>query len=290
MNIVCKCYSFFIKTIFIERSLINVSCLALFFLFIVFFNQATFAQGPTESTQNTASALENIQKLPSLSALKVTTGTDGSQEYSVSIQILAIMTALSFIPAILLMTTSFTRIIIVFAILRQALGLQQSPSNQILIGMTLFLTLFIMAPVFERVNEQALQPYVNEEISSKEAIERTIKPFHAFMMAQTRESDLKLFMDISDTNGINTAEDVPMVVLIPSFITSELKTAFQIGFIIFIPFLVIDIVVASVLMAMGMMMLSPLIISLPFKIMLFVLVDGWAMLMGTLAASYGVLQ
>ena len=200
------------------------------------------------------------------------------------------MTALSFIPAILLMTTSFTRIIIVFAILRQALGLQQSPSNQILIGMTLFLTLFIMAPVFERVNEQALQPYVNEEISSKEAIERTIKPFHAFMMAQTRESDLKLFMDISDTNGINTAEDVPMVVLIPSFITSELKTAFQIGFIIFIPFLVIDIVVASVLMAMGMMMLSPLIISLPFKIMLFVLVDGWAMLMGTLAASYGVLQ
>jgi flagellar biosynthetic protein FliP len=178
----------------------------------------------------------------------------------------------------------------VFAILRQALGLQQSPSNQILIGMTLFLTLFIMAPVFERVNEQALQPYVNEEISSKEAIERTIKPFHAFMMAQTRESDLKLFMDISDTNGINTAEDVPMVVLIPSFITSELKTAFQIGFIIFIPFLVIDIVVASVLMAMGMMMLSPLIISLPFKIMLFVLVDGWAMLMGTLAASYGVLQ
>jgi flagellar biosynthetic protein FliP len=290
MNIVCKCHSFFIKTVFIKRSLINVSCLALFFFFIVFFSQTIFAQGPAESTQNTASALENIQKLPSLSALKVTTGTDGSQEYSVSIQILAIMTALSFIPAILLMTTSFTRIIIVFAILRQALGLQQSPSNQILIGMTLFLTLFIMAPVFERVNEQALQPYINEEISSKEAIERSIKPFHAFMMAQTRESDLKLFMDISDTNGINTAEDVPMVVLIPSFITSELKTAFQIGFIIFIPFLVIDIVVASVLMAMGMMMLSPLIISLPFKIMLFVLVDGWAMLMGTLAASYGVLQ
>ncbi len=290
MNTVCKCHSFFIKTVFFKRSLINVSCLALLFFFVVFFNQTTFAQGPAERTQNTASALENIQKLPSLSALKVTTGTDGSQEYSVSIQILAIMTALSFIPAILLMTTSFTRIIIVFAILRQALGLQQSPSNQILIGMTLFLTLFIMAPVFERVNEQALQPYVNEEISSKEAIERTIKPFHAFMMAQTRESDLKLFMDISDTNGINTAEDVPMVVLIPSFITSELKTAFQIGFIIFIPFLVIDIVVASVLMAMGMMMLSPLIISLPFKIMLFVLVDGWAMLMGTLAASYGVLQ
>ncbi|MFT7490544.1 MAG: flagellar biosynthetic protein FliP [Pseudohongiellaceae bacterium] len=282
--------SLFIRKISVERFIIKVSCLALLLLFTAFFNHATLAQSSIESTQETVSALENIQKLPSLSALKVSTAADGSQEYSVSIQILAIMTALSFIPAILLMTTSFTRIIIVFAILRQALGLQQSPSNQILIGMTLFLTLFIMAPVFERVNEQALQPYVNEEISSKEAIERTIKPFHTFMMAQTRESDLKLFMDISDTNGINTAEDVPMVVLIPSFITSELKTAFQIGFIIFIPFLVIDIVVASVLMAMGMMMLSPLIISLPFKIMLFVLVDGWAMLMGTLAASYGVLQ
>lgn len=290
MKIVLNCDSLFTRKVFVERFIIKVSCLTLLLLFIASFNHATLAQGSIESTQETASALENIQKLPSLSALKVSTGADGSQEYSVSIQILAIMTALSFIPAILLMTTSFTRIIIVFAILRQALGLQQSPSNQILIGMTLFLTLFIMAPVFERVNEQALQPYVNEEISSKEAIERTIKPFHTFMMAQTRESDLKLFMDISDTNGINTAEDVPMVVLIPSFITSELKTAFQIGFIIFIPFLVIDIVVASVLMAMGMMMLSPLIISLPFKIMLFVLVDGWAMLMGTLAASYGVLQ
>jgi flagellar biosynthetic protein FliP len=273
-----------------KKPLIHLLFLTLLALFLVFFNNDVFSQDSSQSIEKTASTLENIQKLPSLSALQVTTGIDGSQEYSVSIQILAIMTALSFIPALLLMTTSFTRIIIVFAILRQALGLQQSPSNQILIGMTLFLTLFIMAPVFDQVNVQALQPYVNEEISSQEAIERTIKPFHTFMMAQTRESDLKLFMDISNTNGINTAEDVPMTVLIPSFITSELKTAFQIGFIIFIPFLVIDIVVASVLMAMGMMMLSPLIISLPFKIMLFVLVDGWAMLMGTLAASYGVLQ
>jgi flagellar biosynthetic protein FliP len=278
----------------VKKSLIKFYCLFILAVCVIFFHQSAFSQSAAESTSTnataTASAFENIQKLPSLSALKVTTGSDGSQEYSVSIQILAIMTALSFIPALLLMTTSFTRIIIVFAILRQALGLQQSPSNQILIGMTLFLTLFIMAPVFDQVNKLALQPYVNEQISSKEAIERTIKPFHTFMMAQTRESDLKLFMDISNTNGINTAEEVPMMVLIPSFITSELKTAFQIGFIIFIPFLVIDIVVASVLMAMGMMMLSPLIISLPFKIMLFVLVDGWAMLMGTLAASYGILQ
>jgi flagellar biosynthetic protein FliP len=290
MKTISSYYPLFMRGALTKKVLNKCLFLALIFFLNVCFNSVVSAQSSAENKQETASALENIQKLPSLSALKVVTGADGSQEYSVSIQILAIMTALSFIPAILLMTTSFTRIIIVFAILRQALGLQQSPSNQILIGMTLFLTLFIMAPVFERVNEQALQPYVNEQISSKEAIERTIKPFHEFMMAQTRESDLKLFMDISDTNGINAPEDVPMVVLIPSFITSELKTAFQIGFIIFIPFLVIDIVVASVLMAMGMMMLSPLIISLPFKIMLFVLVDGWAMLMGTLAASYGVLQ
>ncbi len=239
-------------------------------------------------TQQTPSAIESIQNLPSMPAVQLTTNPDGSQEYSVSIQILAIMTALTFLPALLLMMTSFTRIIIVFAILRQALGLQQSPSNQILIGMSLFLTLFIMGPVFDKVNEEALQPYINEEITSKEAIDKTTQPFHQFMMAQTRESDLKLFMDIANVAAVETAEQVPMTVLIPSFITSELKTAFQIGFILFIPFLVIDIVVASVLMAMGMMMLSPLIISLPFKIMLFVLVDGWAMLMGTLAASYGI--
>lgn len=274
----------------VQKKLTVLYCLVLVALFSIFFSQLTFSQNISTNTESTTSTLESLQKIPSLSALQVTTANDGSQEYSVSIQILAIMTALSFIPALLLMTTSFTRIIIVFAILRQALGLQQSPSNQILIGMTLFLTMFIMAPVFDRVNVNALQPYINEQISSTEAVERTIKPFHAFMMAQTRESDLKLFMDISNTQGINSAEEVPITVLIPSFITSELKTAFQIGFILFIPFLVIDIVVASVLMAMGMMMLSPLIISLPFKIMLFVLVDGWAMLMGTLAASYGVLQ
>lgn len=270
---------------------INLLLFVLVSLFLMFASNIVSAQQTSStSTTNTPSTLESIQNLPSLSAITVSKDKDGGEEYSVSIQILAIMTVLSFLPALLLMTTSFTRIIIVFAILRQALGLQQSPSNQILIGMALFMTMFIMAPVFERVNIEALQPYINEEISSKEAINRTVKPFHSFMIAQTRESDLKLFMDISNTNNVNTAEDVPITVLIPSFITSELKTAFQIGFILFIPFLVIDIVVASVLMAMGMMMLSPLIISLPFKIMLFVLVDGWAMLMGTLAASYGILQ
>ncbi|MGS2717542.1 flagellar type III secretion system pore protein FliP [Eionea flava] len=231
---------------------------------------------------------QSFSSFPDLSAVTLTTNDDGSQEYSLSIQVLLLMTMLTFIPAILLMMTSFTRIIIVFAILRQALGLQQSPSNQILIGMTLFLTLFIMTPVLNEVNEKALQPYIAEQISSEQAIDNVISPFHRFMMGQTRESDLKLFMDIANVPAVNTPDEVPLTVLIPSFITSELKTAFQIGFILFIPFLVIDLVVASVLMAMGMMMLSPLIISLPFKIMLFVLVDGWAMLMGTLASSFGI--
>ena len=254
-------------------------------LFILLLCCSSHALSQTAATSNSQA---QSQALPGLPAVTLTTNPDGSQEYSVSIQILAIMTALTFIPALLLMMTSFTRIIIVFAILRQALGLQQSPSNQILIGMSLFLTLFIMGPVFDQVNQQALQPYLNQEITSKQALENTKKPFHEFMMGQTRESDLKLFIDIANTGAVNSPADVPISVLIPSFITSELKTAFQIGFILFIPFLVIDIVVASVLMAMGMMMLSPLIISLPFKIMLFVLVDGWAMLMGTLAASYGI--
>ncbi|WP_347330241.1 flagellar type III secretion system pore protein FliP [Marinimicrobium locisalis] len=230
----------------------------------------------------------SLPAIPGLPALTVTTQPDGSEEYTVTLQILAIMTALTFLPAILLMMTSFTRIIIVFAILRQALGLQQSPSNQILIGLSLFLTLFIMQPVLEHVNEEALQPYINENINAQTALSRTAEPFHSFMLAQTRESDIALFVGIAGNPEIQTPEDTPFSILVPAFITSELKTAFQIGFIIFIPFLVIDIVVASVLMAMGMMMLSPLIISLPFKIMLFVLVDGWAMLIGTLAASFGV--
>mgnify|MGYP000259078410 CR=1 FL=1 len=179
-------------------------------------------------------------------------------------------------------------IIIVFSILRQAIGLQQSPSNQILIGLALFLSMFVMAPVFNAVNESALQPYLQEQISGKEALTRTAAPFHSFMMSQTRDTDLQLFVKISGSEAPYAPENVPFTILIPAFVTSELKTAFQIGFILFIPFLVIDIVVASVLMAMGMMMLSPLIISLPFKIMLFVLVDGWAMIIGTLAASFGL--
>jgi flagellar biosynthetic protein FliP len=211
----------------------------------------------------------------SLKAITLSTNAEGQQEYSVSLQILLIMTALSFIPAFVMLMTSFTRIIIVFSILRQALGLQQTPSNQILIGLALFLTMFIMAPVFDKINQDALQPYLNEQLPAQQAIAKAEGPIKEFMLAQTRASDLELF--------------VRLTILIPAFVTSELKTAFQIGFMIFIPFLIIDMVVASILMAMGMMMLSPLIISLPFKIMLFVLIDGWALIMGTLAGSFGTL-
>ena len=222
-----------------------------------------------------------------ISAITLSTNAEGQQEYSVSLQILLIMTALSFIPAFVMLMTSFTRIIIVFSILRQALGLQQTPSNQILTGMALFLTMFIMAPVFDRVNQDALQPYLAEKLSAQDAILKAEVPIKDFMLAQTRSSDLELFMRLSKRTDIATPDAAPLTILVPAFVTSELKTAFQIGFMIFIPFLIIDLVVASVLMAMGMMMLSPLIISLPFKIMLFVLVDGWALIIGTLASSFG---
>ncbi|HEY7884053.1 MAG TPA: flagellar type III secretion system pore protein FliP [Cellvibrionaceae bacterium] len=255
--------------------------------------QAYTVQAQTDTSVDNASgqvASEGsaLPAIPGLPALTVTTNSDGDQEYTVTLQILAIMTMLTFLPALLLMMTSFTRIIIVFAILRQALGLQQSPSNQILIGLSLFLTMFIMQPVFSEANEKALQPYLDQQISAQQALANVAQPFHSFMLAQTRESDIALFVGIAGNTVIDTPEETPFTILVPAFVTSELKTAFQIGFIIFIPFLVIDIVVASVLMAMGMMMLSPLIVSLPFKIMLFVLVDGWAMLIGTLAASFGV--
>lgn len=225
----------------------------------------------------------------SIPAITLTTDAEGQQEYSVSLQILLIMTALSFIPAFVMLMTSFTRIIIVFSILRQALGLQQTPSNQILVGLTIFLTLFIMAPVFERINAEAVQPYLNEQLPAQQAIERAQVPLKNFMLAQTRESDLELFVRLSRRTDIASPDAAPLTILVPAFVTSELKTAFQIGFMIFIPFLIIDMVVASVLMAMGMMMLSPLIISLPFKIMLFVLVDGWGLIIGTLAGSFGTL-
>lgn len=222
-----------------------------------------------------------------MSAVTVTTNADGSEEYSLTLQVLALMTALSFLPAIVIMMTSFTRIIIVLSILRQAMGLQQSPNNQVLIGISLFLSFFIMSPVLDRVNHDALQPYLSEEITSMQALARAELPVRDFMLAQTRVKDLDTFLNIADIQVDNEAE-VPLRVIIPAFVTSELKTAFQIGFMLFLPFLVIDLVVASILMAMGMMMLSPMIISLPFKLMLFVLVDGWNLIMGTLANSFGL--
>lgn len=224
-----------------------------------------------------------------LPAVKVVTNADGSQEYSVSLQILFIMTALTLLPAALMMMTAFTRIIVVLAILRQAIGLQQTPSNQILIGMALFLTLFIMTPTMDKINTVALQPYLNNKLTSLQAVEAAEKPMRDFMLAQTREDDVNLFVKLAGKEGkIQSLDTLPFTILMPAFVTSELKTAFQIGFMIFIPFLIVDMVVDSVLMAMGMMMLSPVIISLPFKIMLFVMVDGWSMIMGTLAASFGM--
>jgi flagellar biosynthesis protein FliP len=226
---------------------------------------------------------------PGVKALTVTTNPDGSQDYTMTLQTLAIMTALSLIPAFIMMMTSFTRIIVVLSILRQAIGLQQSPSNQILIGVSLFLSMFIMAPVFEQINETALQPYLDESITSLEAYEIAKQPMRAFMLSQTRVKDLETFVEIGGYEGqFQSPEEVPMNVLIPAFVTSELKTAFQIGFMLFLPFLIIDLVVASVLMAMGMMMLSPMIVALPFKLMLFVLVDGWNLIFGTLASSFGM--
>lgn len=258
----------------------------LFLALAMFVAPLAFAQEPGSAASALIGQGDNPLSVP---AITLSTNGEGQQEYSVSLQILLIMTALSFIPAFLMLMTSFTRIIIVFSILRQALGLQQTPSNQILVGIALFLTMFIMAPVFERINQDALQPYLNQQIDPAQAIERAEGPIRSFMLAQTRQSDLELFVRLSKRTDIASADATPLHILIPAFVTSELKTAFQIGFMIFIPFLIIDMVVASVLMAMGMMMLSPLIISLPFKIMLFVLVDGWGLIIGTLASSFGTL-
>lgn len=222
-----------------------------------------------------------------ISAFTVKTNPDGTQDYSLSLQVVILMTLLSFLPSILVMMTSFTRIVIVLAILRQAIGLQTSPSNQVLIGIAFFITIFVMTPVFDDMYTQAIEPYMNDKIQARDAFEIAQKPLHKFMLDQTRMTDLNAFSEFANIK-IDKLEDVPMRVVIPAFIVSELKTAFQIGFMLFLPFLIIDLVVASILMAMGMMMLSPMIVSLPFKLMLFVLVDGWSLIMGTLMSSFGL--
>ena len=222
-----------------------------------------------------------------LPALTSTPTPGGGQSYSLSIQTLLLLTSLTFLPAVLLMMTGFTRIVIVLSLLRQALGTPSSPSTQVLIGLSLFLTLFVMSPVLDRIYADAYQPFADNKISMLQALEKGSTPLRSFMLKQTREGDLALFLKLAGEN-VDDVQKVPMKILLPAFVTSELKTAFQIGFIVLIPFLIIDMVVASVLMSMGMMMVSPAMVSLPFKLMIFVLVDGWALLIGSLAQSFAV--
>jgi flagellar biosynthesis protein FliP len=210
----------------------------------------------------------------------------GGQTYTLTIELLALMTAVTLLPAALLMMTAFTRIVIVLSILRQAIGAGQTPPNQVLIGLALFLTLFVMSPVIDKIRTDAVVPYMAGSIDTTTALEQGVAPLKTFMLEQTRESDIATFAHIAGGKGFASPQDVPLTLLVPAFVTSELKTAFQIGFLLFIPFVIIDLVVASVLMSMGMMMLSPVLISLPFKIMLFVLVDGWTLVMGSLASSF----
>ena len=211
---------------------------------------------------------------------------DGGQTWSLSIETLVLLTMMSFLPAMLMMMTGFTRIIIVLGLLRNAMGTNTSPPNPVLIGIALFLTFFAMSPVFDQVYEQAYEPLSKNEISLQEALSAGVKPLKTFMLHQTREADLKLFADMANVTEVETPDDLPLRILVPAFVTSELKTAFQIGFTIFIPFLIIDLVVASTMMALGMMMVPPVTISLPFKLMLFVLSDGWHLLLGSLARSF----
>ena len=218
--------------------------------------------------------------------LTVQNAPGGAQNWTLSLQLLALMTVLTVLPAVLLMMTSFTRIIVVLGFLRQALGTQSTPSNQVLLGLALFLTFFVMSPVLNHAYADGVKPYMDGQMGAEQAVPAAAAPFKRFMLDQTREADLQLFTHLANEQPYASKDDVPLRVAMPAFVTSELKTAFQMGFMLFVPFLIIDLVVASVLMSMGMMMLSPTIISLPFKIMLFVLVDGWTLLLGTLAGSF----
>lgn len=223
---------------------------------------------------------------PHLTAFTVKQSAGGASSYNINLKVLLFMSLITFLPALLMTTTSFTRIMIVLAILRQAIGLPNIPNNQMLMGISLFLTLFIMSPIFSKINTQSLQPYLNHKMTEQAAVNKATKPLKKFMIEQTRKDDFNLFMKLAKQPDNTDANSAPFYVLMPAFLTSELKTAFQMGFLIYIPFLIIDLVVASVLMSMGMMMLSPMVISLPFKIMLFVLVNGWVLVLGTLSSSF----
>lgn len=221
-----------------------------------------------------------------LPLVNATPSAGGGQDYTLSLQTLILLTSLTFLPAVVLMMTGFTRIIIVLSLLRQALGTQSVPPNQVMIGLALFLTFFVMSPVIDKIYLDAYKPLSENQITMQEAMYKGVAPLKEFMLKQTRESDLALFAKMAEVDKIETPDQVPLKVLVPAFVTSELKTAFQIGFAIFIPFLIIDMVVASVLMSMGMMMVSPAIVALPFKLMLFVLVDGWQLILGSLVESF----
>ena len=229
---------------------------------------------------------EALAQAGGLPALTSTPVAGGGQNYSLPVQTLLLLSALAFIPAVLLMMTGFTRIVIVLSLLRQALGTQSSPPNQVIVGLSLFLTLFVMSPVIDKIYQEAYLPYTTNKMSLNDAMAKAETPIKAFMLRQTREPDIALFMKLANHPAVEKPADLPLKVVVPAFVTSELKTAFQIGFMIFIPFLIIDLVVASVLMSLGMMMLSPVLISLPFKLMLFVLADGWNLLIGSLVASF----
>lgn len=248
------------------------SILLLFCFFLIFFHENSAAGAPLPIPSFTIGVEE----------------AESPGEVAVVLQIIALLTVLSLAPAILILMTSFTRLIVVFQFLRQALGTSQSPPNQVLIGLALFITFFIMSPVWQQVYGSALKPYLEKEISYKEAFEITREPVRKFMLRNTREKDIALFVKAAGEERPQTKEDVSLLVLIPAFVISELKTAFIVGFVLYVPFLIIDMVVASVLLSMGMMMLPPIMISLPFKLMLFVLVDGWNLVVGSMIKSFGV--
>tara|TARA_B100001250_G_scaffold412997_1_gene445733 strand:- start:1572 stop:2348 length:777 start_codon:yes stop_codon:yes gene_type:complete len=255
------------------KKLINISYFA-FFCVLLFSSEVGYAQEAFSSF---------AEGLP---ALKIQSNGQNETTYSLSLQILALMTGLTLLPSLVLGATSFTRIIIVLSILRQAMGTQQTPPNQVLIAIALFLTFFIMTPTLTEINNNALDPYLQGELPAKSALTTGSNTLKEFLVKNTRKNDLSMFTDLIGAKGYNNHEEIPLTVILPAFITSELKTAFQIGFLLFLPFLVIDMVIASILMSLGMMMLSPMLVALPFKLLLFVLVDGWAMTVGSLVATY----
>lgn len=262
--------------------------LAALSLFLLTAPVAAFAQAAPAAPAGPAAPVPAAAAIPGALDRAFSSMNGGAPTgMSMSLQLLLIMGLLTILPSLILMMTSFTRILVVLSIVRQAIGLQQSPPNQVLIGLALFLSLFVMAPTLEKVNANAIAPYSAGTINAAQAIQLGGNEFHGFMIRQTRENDLAMFAEMAKAPKFARAQDVPFSILLPAFVTSELKTAFQIGFMLFLPFLVIDLVVSSVLMSLGMMMMSPAIVSMPFKLLLFVLVDGWALLMGSLASSFG---